>query len=174
MTHTPANPYCGACRFAKCLRTQHRKGAMKRHGTKPTKEGELMTADWTIAKSEVSRGGGGETVMLNVLDVGCDHVTVHPSVKRDTEAAYDGILQAYGNRKKVKFAYIDNAPELKAACRAHRIPFRTSAPYVHQANGLIESINKQVLYGTKVALEQAGAPPCFWPYAAKHYVFSFH
>ena len=87
MTHSPAIPYCRACTLGKSLRLQHRKGAMKRNGDKPTKAGDLLTMDWVILRNEVSRGSGGETVMLTLLDVGVDFLTVHPSVKRDDDAA---------------------------------------------------------------------------------------
>ena len=87
MLHSPPNPYCRACMLGKGLRTQHRKGAMKRDGSKPTKEGELLTMDWIILKNDVSKGEGGDTVLQTLLDVGTDWLTVHPSVKRDAEAA---------------------------------------------------------------------------------------
>ena len=79
---------------------------------------------------------------------------------------------AYGNRCKVKYARIDDAPELKSACTMHRIPFDTSAPYIHQGNGLIETHNRIELFGGKVSFEQCGAPLCFWPYGLKHFAFS--
>ena len=44
---------------------------------------------------------------------------------------------------------MDDAPELKKACKMHRIPYETSAPYTHQSNGLIESYNRIELYGGK-------------------------
>ena len=138
------------------MRIQHRKGAMKRDGSKPTKEGELLTMAWIIFKCDVSKGEGGETVLMNLLDVGTDWLTVYPSVKRDAEAAYNGILKAYGNRCKVKYCHMDDAPELKKACKMHRIPFETSAPYIHQSNGLIESHNRIELYGGKVSLNNVG------------------
>ena len=91
-----------------------------------------MTLDWLILKSEVSKGGGGETVLLLILDVGTDFLTAFPSTKRNALAAYQGTLEAYGNRCKVKYCRMDDARELKRACRMHRIPFRTSAPYIHR------------------------------------------
>ena len=124
MTHSPPNPSCRACTLGKGLRIQHRKGALKRHGGKPTKEGELLTMDWIILKNEVSKGEGGETVLQNLLDVGTDFLTVNPSVKRNAEAAYNGILKAYGNRCKVQYCRMDDAPELKKACKMRRISVR--------------------------------------------------
>ena len=53
-----------------------------------------MTKDWLILKGDVSKGEGGETVLLVILDVGTDHMTAHPSVKRNALAAYNGILKA--------------------------------------------------------------------------------
>ena len=114
---------------------------MKRNGTKPTKEGELLTMDFIILKSDVSKGVDGETVLLLLLDVGTDRLTAYPSVKRNTDAVYNAILQHYGKRCKVKYCHMDDAPELKAGCRKHGIPFETSPPYVHQPNGLIETYN---------------------------------
>ena len=145
---------------------------MKRNGDKPTKEGELLTMDWIIVKNDVSRGEGGETVLQTLLDVGTDFLTVNPSVKRDADSAYRGILLAYGNRCKVKYCRMDDAKELIKACKMHRIPYETSAPYIHQTNGLIESYNRIELFGGKVSFEQCGAPLCFWPYGLRHYAFS--
>ena len=54
----------------------------------------------------------------------------------------------------------------------HRIPYETSAPYIHQTNGLIESHNRIELYGGKVSFEQCGAPLCFWPRGLRHFAFS--
>ena len=101
MLHSPPNPYCRACTLGKGLRIQHRKGAMKGDGSKPAKEGDLLTMDWIILKNDASRGEGGETVLQTLLDVGAGWLTVHPSVKRNAEAAYNGILKAHGNRCKV-------------------------------------------------------------------------
>ena len=83
--------------LGKGLRTQHRKGAMTRDGGKPTKEGELLTMDWIILKSDVSNGEGGETVLQNLFGVGTDRLTVNQSVKRNAGVAYNGILNAYCN-----------------------------------------------------------------------------
>ena len=172
MIHSPPNPYCSACRFGKGLRVQHRKGAMKRDGTRPTKEGELLTMDWIILKSDESKGIDGESVLLLLLDVGTDFLTAHPSVRRDTAAAYKGISRAYGSRCKVKLCHMDAAKELMAACDQHRIPYETSTPYVHEENGLIEAHNRIELFGGKTSFEQCGAPLCFWLMALEHFAFS--
>ena len=79
LTHTPTNPYCQACMYGKALRVQHRKGAMARNGTKPSKEGDLMTMDVIILKSDVSRGGGGETALFLVCDVATSFITAFAS-----------------------------------------------------------------------------------------------
>ena len=103
--------------------------------------------DSIILKNDASRGEGGEKVLQNLLDVGTDWLTVNPSVKRNADAAYNGILLSYGNRCKVKYCRMDAAKELKKACKMHRIPYETSAPYIHQTNGIIESHNRIELYG---------------------------
>ena len=116
----PLVPPRGTCRFGKAYRIQHRTGAMKKNGDKPTKEGELMTMDWMILKSDEQKGVDGETVLQVLLDVGTGFLVANPSVKRNAEAAYDGILMLYGNRCKVKFCRMDDAKELKKACKMHR------------------------------------------------------
>ena len=158
--------------YGKGQRVGHRRGALKRNGGKPSKEGELLTMDWIILKSEKSRGADGETVLHLLLDVGTDFLLANPSVKRSAEAAYNGILLLYGTRCKVKYCRMDDAKELKKSCKMHRIPFETSAPYIHETNGLIEAYNRIELYGGRVCLEQCGAPRSMWPYAFKHYAFS--
>ena len=106
-----------------------------------------------------------------ILDVATNFLTCYASARRDADAAYKAIIAAYG-RRKVRYARFDNAPELIAACEEHRIPFETSAPYIHQTNGLIESHNRIELYGGKASFEQCGAPLCFWPLALAHFAFS--
>ena len=64
----------------------------KRDGCKPTKEGEILALVRIILNNVVSRGEAGETVLLNLLGVGTDWLTVHPTVKRDANAAYDGTV----------------------------------------------------------------------------------
>ena len=155
--------------LGKGLRIQHRKGAMKRNGFKPTREGDVMTMDWIILKNETSRGLSQETVLLLVLDVAQDWLTAHSSSRRSGNAAYDGVTKAYGSRCKVKYARIDGGPELVQACKAHGIPFEVSEPYEHQANCLIEAHNRVELFGGRVSFEQCGAPLCFWPLAYTHF-----
>ena len=127
---------------------------MGRHGSRPTDEGHLLTMDWLILKSEVSRGIDKETVMLVLLDVGSEFLTVFPSAKRDAAAVYNGILKAYGTRCQVLYCRMDDAEELKRGCEKHGIPYMTSAPYIHQTNCLIESHNCIELFGGRVSLEQ--------------------
>ena len=55
--------------------------------------------------------------MLTLLDVGVDFLTVHPSVKRDDDAAYQGIVMAFGTGCKVKYCRMDGAKELISACK---------------------------------------------------------
>ena len=109
---------------------------------------------------------------LGFLDVGTDWLTAHPSVKRDTASAAAGIARAYGSRCKVKYCRMDKAKELIGACKLHRIPYETSAPYIHETNGLIESHCRIQLHGGRVSLEQCGSPLCFWPYAMAHFALS--
>ena len=130
-----------------------------------------MTADYVIMRKSAATGSRGERCLIVLYDVGTEWLTVYPAGRRDSETTYFAIAQHAG-RSKVQYAHIDNAPELMDACRRHRIAFETSAPYVHQTNGLIESINRVEIFGGRVCLEQAGAPICFWPYAVEHFAFS--
>ena len=93
MTHSPPNPYCWHCRFGKGFRVPHRAGAMERNGRTTKKEGDLMLCDYVILKSEVSTGGGGERVLLNMLDAHTDLFTAYPSKQRNGNATYHGVIQ---------------------------------------------------------------------------------
>ena len=46
MLHSPPNPYCRACMLGKGLRIQHRKGAMKRDGSKPSPPRRASYSQW--------------------------------------------------------------------------------------------------------------------------------
>ena len=94
-----------------------------------------------------------------------------PVKKRDATASFNAIYQHAGT-DNIKYARIDDARELKKALKAHRIPFTTSAPYVHVNNGLAETYVRIALQGGRVNMEQCGAPPTFWPYAIIHYGFA--
>jgi len=144
---------------------------MKRNGAKPTKDGELMTCDYIILKNAISEGSKGERVLLNCLDVGTDWLTPVPDIRRTGRACFNGILQHTG-KIKVKQAHIDDAKELKKACKDHGIPAVTSAPNIHVTNGYIEVHNRIEIFGCKVDLEQCGAPLMFWPDAFKHFAYS--
>ena len=99
---------------------------------------------------------------------------MNPSVRRNADSAYNGILLAYGNRCKVQYCRMDDAKELKKACKMHRIPYETSAPYIHQTNGLIESHNRIELYGGKVSFEQCGSPLCLAVWSVTFRVLTEH
>ena len=158
--------------YGKALRVGHRKGAFKKNRKVPTEEGELLTTDFLILRSEISKGLDGETALLNMLDVGTQFSMAHPVVRRTGDAAFRGITRAYGGRCEVQYAYIDGARELIEACDLHGIPHEISAPYIHMNNAMIESWNRIELNGCRVSLEQCGAPMCFWPYAAVHTAYS--
>ena len=106
-----------------------------------------------------------------MVDVATESFTAYPTRRRTSEATYQGILQHAG-RAKVRYAYIDGAPEPRDAWIQHRIPFETSAPYVRERNGLIESLNSVEIFGGSVRMEQAGAPLPFWTYAVRHFAFA--
>ena len=65
--------------------------------------------------------------------------------------------------------YMDNHPSLIKACKDLGITTEFSQPGVPQTNGLIESINGDILRGTRALLIEAGLPACFWPLAARCY-----
>ena len=112
--------------------------------------GELMTMDFLILRSDVSKGVDGETALLNILDLGPEFSLAHPVVKRSADAVFRGITRVFGGRGEVKYAHIDGAPELIEACDRHAIPHEQAAPYIHESNALIESWNKIELNGCRV------------------------
>ena len=76
-----------------------------------------------------------------LYDVGTDWLTIYPASRRDAETTYLAIAQHAG-RSRIKYAHIDGAPQLVEACAKHGVTLERSAPYVHETNGFIESLNR--------------------------------
>ena len=68
--------------------------------------------------------------------------------------------------RKIECMYSDNSGEIASACKRLGVPHEKSAPYVPEANGMIERANQAILVQTPVVLVQAGLPPCFWSHVA--------
>ena len=64
--------------------------------------------------------------------------------------------------------YSDNSKEIKKVVRQLGFPHRTSVPGIPATNSLAEGRVRIVVSSTNTALENAGLPCAFWPYAARH------
>ena len=130
-----------------------------------------MTMDFLILKEVIKKGVTEEKVLLTLLDASSEFSTAVPLPKRTAKYVELAIIQHAGLRK-IKYAYTDQAKELVKSCKDQKIPHETSAPYEHQANGMIETYNRIELFGCRCSFEQCGAPSCFWPWASRHVAFA--
>ena len=85
----------------------------------------------------------------------------------DTVAA---IRQICG-RKLLTMVYSDRHDSIKVASRELSFLWRKPPAGDHQANGVIEALNRRVQDGARALLTQAGLPVCWWNYAVEHWCF---
>ena len=68
------------------------------------------------------------------------------------------MLEFEGPDQRVQDFFSDRAPELIAAARVQGWRHTTATPYRHGSNGVVESVNRRIIDGTRCLLEQAGLP----------------
>ena len=115
----------------------------------------------------------GKPVALVLYDVYTQWTQVHSIERRDAATVLDQMLDFQGTDpdQKVTGFFSDRAPELIRAANNANWRHTTSTPYRHQSNGLMESINRRILDGTRCLLEQAGLPATWWVWAAQCFVW---
>ena len=77
-------------------------------------------------------------------------------------------LKAFAGKTKIKHLYSDGCPSIKAAADELGIVRDKSHAGCPQSNAIVENMVRILTAGTLVALEAAGLPSCFWPYALAH------
>ena len=76
-----------------------------------------------------------------------------------------------GPYQRIKYAYTDDSSALKAAVRQLGTPFDFSTPGRPKTTGVAERQVKEVIFGTRTLLRQAGLPDSVWPYAMRAFCF---
>ena len=142
-------------------------------GPKPEKFGEQCTADYMInKKSRPEPIPGEETPPINALvifDRATKWTEAFPDSGRTTPRTVKALQAFAGSKDVVQSMYVDNAPELLAACQSLGWRCPTSTPGVHESNGLIERVVRKVRDGGRANLVQSGMPRCWWAWAIMHF-----
>ena len=170
MCHFPKNIYCSTCRRAKMMQKPARK-SHRAPDKRPTKFGELVTADQIICGSDLDKGIRGETCLLVILDVATDWLECYPLKTKHADSIYESLYKFEGKERVVMRFYSDRAPELIKAAQQMGWLHDKSVPGVHESNAIAESAVRRVLNGTRAVLEAAGFEPEWWPYAARTFCF---
>ena len=168
MTHYPKNRHCIACQRSRLRRRANRRSTVDKEAS--PEFGALVTMDHVYAHTTAMEGIDGSLDMLVVYDVGTEKVDAYPAKSKSSDCSYAAI-QDFRGRTYLDMIYSDNSKEIKSAVRELGFPHRTSVPGIPQTNTLAEGRVNIVCNGTKTALENAGLPCAFWPYAARHFCF---
>jgi hypothetical protein len=171
MTHLPKNPYCDSCQRAKMVNVHHKQGGGV-DKFEATEFGEHITGDTLVLHGKVDRGINGESNGVVLFDIGTRWLDCIPVHSRNEDDTYAAMREFAGRNTYVDYFYCDGAPELIKAAKMLGWGYDTSTPGLHENNGLIEAKVKKVLNGGRVALENAGLPAKYWPYATRHFCFS--
>ena len=171
LTHSPYNEYCCSCQRAKMQRRPARRIVWPA-GYKPTKFGDLVSADTIVAQSEVSMGLTGERDALVIVDRATNYKDCFPLMSKHAEDAHGAMLEFFGEHlADVKRIHTDMAPDLINAVKQLHVAHSKSTPYRHQGNSFCERTNRKIIEGARTLLEHAGLPSCFWTFAVRHWCF---
>ena len=165
--HLPKNDACEACRAAKMFSRPARRH-ISPEGARgaATKWGDLITMDH-IVMSESNVGFNGDRVVLVVKDVATGFTSAYPS-RQKSKANVAASLRHFLEGVRPKQVYSDNAPEIRAACKAMGIPQGVSTPYRHETNGVIERTIGLINQLSRTVLYQSGLPVTCWPLAVRY------
>ena len=81
-------------------------------------------------------------------------------------------LKALAGKANIKHLYSDGCPSIKAAADEQGIVGDKSHAGCPPSNPFLENMVRILIAGTRVTLEAAGLPSCFWPYALAYYCHS--
>ena len=169
MTHRVKNPFCPSCQRSKMQAKATPDRSKQDRGPPPTKFGEIITADHFIANNELDEGISGERSGVVILDRGTRWIDCFPQADKTAEGAMRALNEFVHPSEVVQSFYSDGAPELAKAARDLGWRHATSTPGRPETNGVAERAVRKVLEGARTALEHAGLPPKWWPYAARHF-----
>ena len=169
LNHMPKNPYCASCQRSKmqAAHTPSRKG-------KPWKETiaegfGFLTADHFVTKDDFDQSIDGDKAGIVIKCRGSKWIDIYPTKGKSSVEAEAAFADFEGPWKTVQYFYSDDAPELLSAARARGWTQGTATPGRPETNGIAENAVRQVLEGTRTALEHAGFGPKWWSFAGKHF-----
>ena len=174
MTHLPKNPWCDHCMRAKMQRKPHRRGATKGFGKPPEKFGDHVTMDYILSYTKGSKGMNGESDVAVFKDLYTGWTQGIPVKSRSAAHLLGAIKEFAGRVNDVKVLYTDKGPEIDAALMSTTITPVHSTIGIKQNNGIAERANRTIEDGSRTILVMSGLPTYFWPYAVKHFSFSYN
>ncbi|CAE6950280.1 RE2 [Symbiodinium natans] len=170
LTHLPKNMHCVACRQGKAINVPFNRGeGITDKGAE--KFGERVTADTIVLRSNKDKGIRGENNAIVMFDFKTQWVHCTPVKSRGTDEFVRAINEFRGPDMVVHL-YADGAGEFSKACDVIGTCRATSTPGLPRTNSIAELKVKEVIYGGRVLLRQAGLEPKWWPYAVQ--TFCFH
>ena len=169
LTHLPKNMHCVACRQGKAINVPFNRGeGITDKGAE--KFGERVTADTIVLRSSKDKGIRGENNAIVLFDFKTQWIHCTPVKSRGTEEFVRAINEFRGPDMVVHL-YADGAGEFSKACDTIGTCRATSAPGLPRTNSIAELKVKEVIYGGRVLLRQAGLEPKWWPYAVQTFCF---
>ncbi|CAE7457726.1 RE2 [Symbiodinium natans] len=170
LTHLPKNMHCVACRQGKAINVPFNRGeGITDKGAE--KFGERVTADTIVLRSNKDKGIRGENNAIVMFDFKTQWIHCTPVKSRGTDEFVRAINEFRGPDMVVHL-YADGAGEFSKACDVIGTCRATSTPGLPRTNSIAELKVKEVIYGGRVLLRQAGLEPKWWPYAVQ--TFCFH
>jgi hypothetical protein len=141
--------------------TPNRKGKpSSTHGDISEKFG-FITADHFVTKDELDQSIDGDKAGIVIKCRGSKWIDLYATKGKNSSEAEAAFADFEGPWKTIEYFYSDDAPELLSAARARGWTQGTATPGRPETNGAAENAVRQVLEGTRTALE--------WPFAGKHY-----
>ena len=137
----------------------------------PAEFGEEVCGDTIMAYTNESWGLDGEEFAAVLYDRGTKYIGGYPKATKSAGDQQDALYEFLGQVKCRRF-YSDCAPDLIRAAKDLGLLHDTATPYRHNTNAVAERAVRKVIEGTKAALEQAGLPPHWWPWAMPHWCHS--
>ena len=170
LTHLPKNMHCVACRQGKAINVPFNRGeGITDKGAE--KFGERVTADTIVLRSNKDKGIRGENNAIVMFDFKTQWIHCTPVKSRGTDE-FVRASNEFRGPDTVVHLYADGAGEFSKACDIIGTCRATSTPGLPRTNSIAELKVKEVIYGGRVLLRQAGLEPKWWPYAVQ--TFCFH
>ena len=155
--HYPKHLDCRACMLGN-LQPHNTNMKHRGYGPPPTNFGDQVTAYHIYHHSERCQGLSGDIDALLIYGRASTWIDCYPIRSKSADDAYNRFIYFMGPYQQIKYVYTDDRIALEAVIRQLGIPFDWSMPGRPQTNGVVERQVKEVLFGTRTLLRQAGLP----------------